>query len=821
MQASYRDSTMDSNFDGDLQTNSNYYGELGIDSFLGTLNTISGDWENSMAGLDFQESSIAGSDLQENSISGLDFQESSIAGLDFQESSSRVQPGLSVDPPLSQRVHFLSRNLSASQSDLTTSSNSDFSAIESNQPTSIINTKLLDGVTTEESSEAYKDQTRDPPQQRLKKQSSFKRKQNFSEKIRKNRKRIIIFSILVIIILAAVIASTIWLKSPGRQRKVNDKHSAVNFPANQKLWGVGGDEIITNKGKKFIYNNTLGGTWVAIPYNDSARPQGDQPALNERWDYSSDRILGVNLGGWLVIEPFITPSLFEPYLENQKPVTDEWELSQALGTSLASTIESHYDNFITEEDFAQIASAGLNWVRLPVGWWMIETLGDEPFLEGVSWKYFFRALGWARKYGLRINLDLHAVPGSQNGWNHSGRSGTVGFLAGAMGIANAQRTLNYVRTLAQFISQPEYKNVVPMFSILNEPFLESISRQAITSWYYQAYRIVREIGGYGEGKGPFVVIHDGFEGLGKTSWAGFMKGSDRIALDSHNYWCFTAQVNDPMQTNAFKPCNGWAARSNETMQTFGLAMIAEWSVAVNDCGLFVNGVNKGSRYEGTFPNPNRPNSEFQRVGSCTEWLDHRTWSQDRKKGFADMAQASQDAAINSFFWTWKIGDSIKQNFPPNPMWSYKVGLQAGFIRPDARGSRGVCSQLSSQFQMPLKTYQWSGRLAPWKTGEIANDTINQDQMEAVKSFPPPTILGGAPNGQGRYNTTLLPQLAATGPAKILKPIPIVIGNKTYAGGNGWFNQNDKAGYFAPISGCQYLDPWAGVNAVAPPPCAAL
>jgi aryl-phospho-beta-D-glucosidase BglC (GH1 family) len=31
----------------------------------------------------------------------------------------------------------------------------------------------------------------------------------------------------------------------------------------------------------------------------------------------------------------------------------------------------------------------------------------------VSWKYFFRAIVWARKYGLRINLDLHAVPGSQ------------------------------------------------------------------------------------------------------------------------------------------------------------------------------------------------------------------------------------------------------------------------------------------------------------------------------------------------------------------------------------------------------------------------
>lgn len=34
-------------------------------------------------------------------------------------------------------------------------------------------------------------------------------------------------------------------------------------------------------------------------------------------------------------------------------------------------------------------------------------------------------LEWARKYGLRVELDLHTVPGSQNGLNHSGRLGSI------------------------------------------------------------------------------------------------------------------------------------------------------------------------------------------------------------------------------------------------------------------------------------------------------------------------------------------------------------------------------------------------------------
>lgn len=42
-------------------------------------------------------------------------------------------------------------------------------------------------------------------------------------------------------------------------------------------------------------------------------------------------------------------------------------------------------------------------------------------------------------------------------------------LNGPMGYANAQRSLDYIRILAEFISQPEYKDVVAMFGITNEP----------------------------------------------------------------------------------------------------------------------------------------------------------------------------------------------------------------------------------------------------------------------------------------------------------------------------------------------------------------
>ena len=134
-------------------------------------------------------------------------------------------------------------------------------------------------------------------------------------------------------------------------------------------------------------------------------------------------------------------------------------------------------------------------------------------------RYFLRILDWARKYGLRVCLDLHTIPGSQNGYNHSGRwvahhleacncsrskcrLSPVNLLNGNMGIANAERTLYYIRVLTEFVSQPEYQNLIPIFGIINEPLIGLIGAPPMTSFYLRAHDMIRNITGYGEGHGP-------------------------------------------------------------------------------------------------------------------------------------------------------------------------------------------------------------------------------------------------------------------------------------------------------------------------------
>lgn len=50
-----------------------------------------------------------------------------------------------------------------------------------------------------------------------------------------------------------------------------------------------------------------------------------------------------------------------------------------------------------------------------------------------------------------------------------------------MGIANAQRGLDYIRIITEFISQDEYKNIVPLFGVMNEARTADIGMDVIGS----------------------------------------------------------------------------------------------------------------------------------------------------------------------------------------------------------------------------------------------------------------------------------------------------------------------------------------------------
>lgn len=85
---------------------------------------------------------------------------------------------------------------------------------------------------------------------------------------------------------------------------------------------------------------------------------------------------GVNLGGWL---------------------------SQCVHT------KEHYDSFIHEEDIKKIATWGVDHIRVPVDYNLVETKEGSYIEEGFG--YIENCIAWCRKYQLNMILDLHKTFG--------------------------------------------------------------------------------------------------------------------------------------------------------------------------------------------------------------------------------------------------------------------------------------------------------------------------------------------------------------------------------------------------------------------------
>lgn len=429
-----------------------------------------------------------------------------------------------------------------------------------------------------------------------------------------------------------------------------------------------------------LYIMGLNSTW-----DDSTKAHDGVPALNEKWDYGTMKFRGVNLGGWLSIEPFITPSLFEDF-DSADGVVDEWTLSQTLGPDQAKeTLEKHYSAWVQESTFQEIQAAGFDHVRIPFSYWAVTTYDGDPYVPMVSWRYLLRGIEWARKYGLRINLDLHGAPGSQNGWSHSGHQGPIGWLNGTDGSLNGQRTIDIHKQLSTFFTQPRYKNIITMYGLVNEPKMTALDEQTVMTWSTNAINTIR-----GSSYDGLLIIGDGFMGL--ENWQGQLQGIDGLVLDAHQYVIFNNEqiVLDHHDKINFA-CGGWTQQSKQSMNTatgFGPTMFGEWSQADTDCAEYLNNVGVGSRWEGTLNMVNTPGgattgsvlsptcpTHNDPPCSCDQAnADPSDYSDEYKQWLLTFAQAqmySFEQGWGWFYWTWQTESA--------PQWSYKDALANGVM----------------------------------------------------------------------------------------------------------------------------------------------
>lgn len=187
---------------------------------------------------------------------------------------------------------------------------------------------------------------------------------------------------------------------------------------------------------------------------------------------------------------------------------------------------------------------GLNTVRIPIPFFVF---GDvEPYIGCIE--ELDKAFAWAKRYGLKILLDLHTVPGGQNGFDNSGISGVCKW---AQSEEKVEFTFSVLERLAE-----RYGHHESLFGIqpVNEPMnadlwnvahvqdrypprdpemakgSAGISYDFLCWFYVKAYERMRVY--LPEDKA--IVFHDAFNLM---FWKGFMKEErfKNVWLDTHQY----------------------------------------------------------------------------------------------------------------------------------------------------------------------------------------------------------------------------------------------------------------------------------------------
>lgn len=125
------------------------------------------------------------------------------------------------------------------------------------------------------------------------------------------------------------------------------------------------------------------------------------------------KVRGVNLGAYFIVENWMANTVFSGFGCNTK---SEFDCVSSLNDQAKADadFQGHWKSWITADDFKKMVSYGLNTVRIPVGYWFLESIVDqsEHFPRGGE-KFLDQAVQWAKDAGLYVIIELHGAPGAQ------------------------------------------------------------------------------------------------------------------------------------------------------------------------------------------------------------------------------------------------------------------------------------------------------------------------------------------------------------------------------------------------------------------------
>lgn len=237
---------------------------------------------------------------------------------------------------------------------------------------------------------------------------------------------------------------------------------------------------------------------------------------------------GVNLGGWLVEEPWMMPFQTKPPEGSDlPPIKDHvsWVrvLEKRFGPAGAARIQAAFRQaWLNEADFDRIRAAGLNCVRLPFLSSQIAEPGTLALID--------RTVAWAGARGIYVILDMHGAPGSQSGEGHTGAAGRNEFFKNPRNITRAEAI--WTQVAHRYRNNP----AVAGYDLVNEPTgtPNSDTLYVVTDRLYRAVRATDPT--------HLVFIEDGYTGIQYMPFPGPC-GWTNVVYSSH-YYDFKAKSAD-------------------------------------------------------------------------------------------------------------------------------------------------------------------------------------------------------------------------------------------------------------------------------------
>lgn len=290
------------------------------------------------------------------------------------------------------------------------------------------------------------------------------------------------------------------------------------------------------------------------------------------WLPAADKIRGVNLGGLFIVEPWMMSDEWNAMGCGDK--NSEFDCVLKLGQAGAdAAFKAHWNRWITQADINEIKSLGLNTIRIPVGYWMMESLVDssEHFPRG-GFTYLERVCGWAKAAGLYVMIDLHGAPGAQ-----CARQPFTGQFAPSSGFYN---DYNYERAYKFYEWMTNIIHTNPNFwstgtiQLVNEPDRPSPS-SLVQTFYRTAFARIRAVEAkLGTARADFVHIQMMNNKWGSGDPNANLPDKYYAFYDDHHYvkWSDVATNRDAYMRHS---CHD--DRSGNTPVVTG-----EWSLSVSD-----------------------------------------------------------------------------------------------------------------------------------------------------------------------------------------------------------------------------------------------